>query len=301
MFLGIDIGGTKTLIALFSSHGFILKRLKFPTPSNQTDFINSLIHNLDFLISTNIRKKIKAITVAIPGKIVFEQNYCSFKFGNLSWSDIDLVSPLKKMFNCKIFFANDANLATLYESSRLANTPSKIIYLTFSTGIGGGISENGKLLSSSDSFEPGHKIYSYYDKTLEWEDLASAKALSELYSSPLKHFHLSDKNLKDLIVRLSLGLIDIISSESPNLIIIGGPLSYLFNQFKKPLISSLKTALETQIPRSKASSTQKSSTEALKVSNAPKRQNLPKFIKSRHPLESTIRGTYIYSKQHYQD
>lgn len=275
MYLAIDIGGTKTLLALFSPHGLRLKRLKFPTNSSPTAFAKALhLHLKEFLSSPFCRRHVRAITVAIPGVVKIEPNSCSFKFGNLDWPHIDLIAPIKNLFSCKIFFANDANLATLYESTRFSRRHHKSVYLTFSTGIGGGIATHGKLAKSSDAFEPGHIKYTYKNHTLEWEDIASAKALNAAYGcDSLRDLVLDDATLEDLLTRLSLGLIDIIDQESPELLIIGGPLAFLFRKIKKPLLEKL---------RADASS------------------HMFKLKKARRPTDSTIYGAYLYAKQNCQ-
>ena len=275
MFLSIDIGGTKTLLALFSRHGFCLKKLKFPTSLSSSEFVSVLISHLSTFIAPPSRSRILAITVAIPGTIHFKHAQPKFQFGNLNWPDFNLVTPLKSLFDCKIFFENDANLATIYETSRISHRFDKTIYLTFSTGIGGGIAKNGQLLKSSRAFEPGHVKYSFNNSHLEWEDIASAKTLSETYSSPLKSLNLNPAIKADLVSRLSLGLIDIIKSERPSAIIIGGPLALILNKFKPLLLETLSTSLNRPI------------------------SSLPKFLRAHRPSESVIYGAYLYSKQHH--
>ncbi len=275
MFLSIDIGGTKTLLALFSSRGSCIKRLKFKTEKSPSAFIKNLSNNLQsFLPSIASRQSIKAITVAIPGIVKNESNSYSFKFGNLDWPDIDLISPIKELFSCKIFFVNDADLATLYESNRPLCKHGKLVYLTFSTGIGGGLAKNGHLLETSSSFEPGHVKYHYAGHFLEWEDIASAGTLSKAYGSSFEELTLNDTILANLIMRLSLGLIDIIEKESPKTIVIGGPLAFIFKDFKRPLMKHLIS----------------------KTNNSSFR------IKRAHrPTESVIYGAFLYSKRNCQE
>jgi len=192
MFLSIDIGGTKTLLALFTSFGLCYKRLKFETSEKPADFLSSLKENLNSLLpDSSSRDKLKAITVALPGIVKVSPDGVSFDLPNLpKWHNLDLLKALRNFFpnkSIKIFFANDANLATLYETSRLLRRHGKSAYLTFSTGIGGGLAKNGCLLPSSDTFEPGHRKYSWDGKTLEWEDIASGKALSDSAVHAIDH------------------------------------------------------------------------------------------------------------------
>lgn len=271
MFLTIDIGGTKTLISLFSKSGICTRRLKFKTSQNPETFAKDLEKNLTKCIPTFSRKYVKAITVAVPGVIDRSHDKHQFTFGNLNWpKDINLASPIKNIFHVPIFFANDANLATLYEANRRGRKIGKSIYLTFSTGIGGGIATDGKLLHASESFEPGHVKYTFKRKKLEWEDIASAKAIVSAYKCELlKEINLNEKNTKDIVERVSIGLIDIIESEHPDTIIIGGPLALIFDKLEAPLTDYLKSHTEVK---------------------------LPKIKKAFKPTESVIYGGYAYSK-----
>lgn len=271
MFLVIDIGGTKTLIALFSKKGICTKKLKFKTSPDSKAFTDTLQTNLGKFMPAFSRKHVKAVTVAIPGTIDRSHDKHSFTFGNLKWpKDIDLATPIKNLFHTPIFFANDANLATLYEANRRGRKEGKTIYLTFSTGIGGGIAQDGKLLHVSELFEPGHIEYRFKGKKKEWEDIASAKAIVAAYKCELiKDIALTKSNLSDIVERLSLGLTDIINNEHPDTLIIGGPLALSFDKLEAPLLDYLKSHINGA---------------------------LPKLKKAARPTESVIYGGYVYSK-----
>ncbi|MBR3138898.1 ROK family protein [Candidatus Saccharibacteria bacterium] len=223
MYLAIDIGGTKTLIALFSRRGRVVKRLKFKTAQGSASFIRDLLEALQAF-----RKyKIKSIVVAIPGLV--QKNY-SFKFGNRNWDDIDIYTPVKNLFACPIYFENDANLAALYEGFGLKG---KTVFLTFSTGIGGGIVEQNQILPESNDFEPGHWKYVYDGNLNEWEDIAAASALE-------KHYHVDyatdlrkKAHLEEVAKRIHLGLTDIVKKYRPDTIVLGGPMGKIFKAYIK--------------------------------------------------------------------
>ncbi len=251
MYLAVDIGGTKTLVALFSKRGRVLRRFKFKTAQNFERYLTDLMEVLNAFNN----RPIKAVTVAIPGIV---QNNCSVSLGNRNWGFVDLYTPIKNLFNCPIYFENDANLATLYEASRYRG---RVVFLTFSTGIGGGIAERGKLLPESATFEPGHKIYKYNDVDVEWEDIAAASALEKYYHVKQATSLRGKPIMMDVARRISLGLPDIITVQCPDIIVIGGPLGKIFKYFVKFLPN-----LGVQYRR-------------------PKR-----------PLESVIYGCYLFSK-----
>ena len=251
MYLGIDIGGTKTLIALFSKHGRILRRFKFKTAAEFDDFWEDLKKNLEPFR----RPGILAVTVAVPGVV---QKNCSARFGNRDWGDVDLYTPISSLFDCPVYLENDANLASVYESYRL---PGKTVFLTFSTGIGGGIASRGHILPESNNFEPGHKIYSIDGTDLEWEDIAAASALEKHFKIDYATNLRGAEAMKEVARRVALGLPDVISEHQPNTIILGGPLGKIFKLYVKYL------------PK-------------LNV----------KYRRPRRPLESVVYGCYLYSK-----
>ncbi len=256
MYLAIDIGGTKTLIALFSRRGRLIRKRKFKTAQGSKTFIDNLLLNLSFFK----KFKIKSVVVAIPG--VVQKNY-SVNFGNRNWAGIDLYTPIKNLFNCEIYFENDANLGSLYEAYRLAG---RTIFLTFSTGIGGGIVEKNRILSASNNFEPGHSMYFYEGSIKEWEDIAAASAIESFYHLDRATDLRDKKALNDVAKRISLGLPDIIKKYRPDTIIIGGPMGKIFKLFEEYLPKDLGV----------------------------------KFKRPKRPLESVVYGCYIYAKQKEQ-
>lgn len=253
MYLSVDIGGTKTLIALFSRRGRVLRRKKFKTAQGDKTFLRDLENNL-----SSFRKfKIRSVVVAIPGTV--QKNY-SVHFGNREWDGVDVYTPIKNLFNCPIYFENDASLAALFESYRL---PGKTVFLTFSTGIGGGIVEKNRILPESRKFEPGHKMYFYDGAVKEWEDIAAASALENVYHVDYATDLKKKDALRDVARRVYLGVPDIVKEHQPNTIVLGGPLGKIFRLYAKYLPNDLGV----------------------------------RFRRPKRPNESVIYGCYIYARQ----
>ena len=243
MNLSIDIGGTKTLIACMGDKGRLSRRDKFPTPDSLRDFLNTLFTHLKSYQDVNP----SCIVVAIPGIV---KNNTPVSLGNRpSWKALHIVDVIEQLFDCPIYFENDASLGAVYESKFYSG---KTIYLTFSTGIGGGIAEKTQLLQPDSShFEPGHRLYQYQGKKLEWEDIASCKALEARFGVQATSIRGKAK-YQEIAERISLGLIDIIKDEQPATIVIGGPLALRFLHFIRPLKKLLKDAGITKLPRIRA-------------------------------------------------
>lgn len=276
MYLAIDIGGTKTLVVLFSAKGKQLRAVKFPTAQNEKQFLADLLTALNSFA----KRDIASIVVAIPGVVQYEieQKSYSFIFGNRPWQNLDLLTPIKNLFNCPCWFYNDANLATIFEAR---NLPGRSIYLTFSTGIGGGVAENGELLERlSNRFEPGHWKYLYAGARQEWEDIASANAIGlefQALASDIK----GRENYAEIAERLSLGLADVVRKYRPDQIIIGGPLAVLFPRLKRPL----KKALRARLDRAASGTFYR----------------VPKLLMAEKPHESVVYGCLEVAKREAAD
>ena len=252
MYLAIDIGATKTLIALFSKRGRVIKRKKFPTAKGSKTFLSDLTTNLgDFK-----KYKVQLIVVAIPG--IVQKNY-TVCFGNRNWGDIDILTPIKNLFSCPIYFENDANLAAVYEAHGL---PGRTVILTFSTGVGGGVVEKNRIIPGVN-FEPGHKKYEFAGRIAEWEDIAAASAIEKFYHMDYATDLRGKKNMQDIAARIYLGLPDIVEEFHPSNIILGGPMGKIFRLYSKYL---------------------------------PKLSGV-KYRRPKRPLESVIYGCYIYARQ----
>jgi len=262
MYLLIDIGGSKTLIAIANQSGKILHSFKFPTIIDQDLFTKNLIQQIrsNFALSNII-----AIGVAMPG--IVKRNI-AVELGNLPWKNFDLAKVLKDEFGVNIFIENDANLAALAEAQKQTG---RSIYLTFSTGIGGGVIDDGKLAPSHKNFEPGHNIYQLNGKSAEWEDLASAKTFRVKYDKYVDSITDPEFWNKEVPEALAVGLIPIIQGLKPNRIIFGGPLGFQLNQYRTPLRKLLKDKLG-------------------------KTATLPRLFVAKYGNFSVIQGCYLYAK-----
>ena len=110
MYLAVDIGGTKTLLAAFTQSGKIHASRKFDTPKIYAQFLKLLAENVaaldcDFLSGV----------VAAPGKIN-RDNGVVLAFGNLDWKNIPLRDDVEDIAHCPMHVENDTKLAGLSEA-----------------------------------------------------------------------------------------------------------------------------------------------------------------------------------------
>ena len=263
MYLCIDIGGTKTIVALVNRRGKILHSIKFETIANQTLFYEHLYQQIKVNFSIS---DVDVISVAMPG--IVKNNICTW-LGNLPWKKLDIAKKLTKDFDKPTYVENDANLGALGEARR---NPEKNLYFTFSTGIGGGIVSDGKIIKRYQDFEPGHNRYTYLGEEREWEDFAAASAINQKYGKLVSE--ITDRDAwNDIVERILLGLAPLTASIKPDRIIFGGPLGLELPRYRRQLRRELKNRL-------------------------PKNVRIPRLIKARYGSFSVIQGCYLYAKSH---
>lgn len=161
---GVDIGGTKISVTLGNSRGKILAKETLPTRTGRTARrgIQELVQSLLSLkTSRNKHQRLLGIGVGIPGPMNPAKGIVERSPHLSGWEGFPLKSFLEKKLRLPVFITNDANAAAVGE--KVFGTGRRVdsfVYLTISTGIGGGIILEGNLLigSSFAAGEVGHTI-----------------------------------------------------------------------------------------------------------------------------------------------
>ncbi len=156
MFIGIDLGGTKTESIILDENGNEIERLRKETPKNYNgtlDTLCGLVKDLE-----DKYKKKCTVGVGTPGALSKETD--CIKGGNSTWLN---GRPLKKdielRLNRKIFFENDANCFALSEAYDGAGYKHKIVFgVIIGTGVGGGLVINKQIIKGFNNItgEWGH-------------------------------------------------------------------------------------------------------------------------------------------------
>ena len=185
---GIDIGGSSIKFGIVSN-GKVESKKSFPYSGRRSQIVQ---HDLRAAVRELIENKVKGIGIGFPGYI--DQENKRFIGG----PNMEIAINVKEMMEQEDFhnykIDNDGNLAALAEyeyfySGRVEN----FIFISFGTGIGGGVINNSKLIrGEGNAGELGHILISN-DPNLEtcgcgkvgcFESLASAsqwtRAVTEL-------------------------------------------------------------------------------------------------------------------------
>src|SRR5256884_273742 len=144
MLAGIDLGGTQVRVALARSDGRLVASIKtktslLGTPQGLVDWASSEIDR------HRGREKVRSITIAAPGPIDVKRGVL-VNPPNLPWQNVPLAAMLGRATGAKVQLANDADMAGLGEFHHGAGRGTRnMVYITWSTGVGGGLIIDGKL------------------------------------------------------------------------------------------------------------------------------------------------------------
>lgn len=218
MYILIDIGGTKTRVALTEHREAFLDPVIFATPHNFEDWMRTL---KEIIPSLTQGRKMGGIVVGVPGTLT--KNGEIEVTPNLpEWKDIPLKKQLGETFDCEVLLENDAALVGLGEAVYGAGKDHPIVaYLTISTGVGGVRIVDGAIDRNIFGFEIGHTIIDV-ENHKDVESIISGGALE-------KHFGMPSHEVKDVSLWEKInhyaGVFgaNTIMYWSPSVVVYGGP------------------------------------------------------------------------------
>jgi fructokinase len=225
----LEAGGTKMVCAIGDEQGNIMVQTSIPTTTPE--------ETLPKLISFFLQHSIESLGIGAFGPVDLNQNSVSYGHildtPKLAWKQYDLLGSLKRALNIPIGIDTDVNASCLGEMTfGTAKGLDCVIYLTIGTGIGAGISVNGKLLHGMLHPEAGHIMLKRhpmdsfagicpYHKDC-FEGLASGPAIEERYGKKATLFAGEDQVWEVEAYYIAQALTNYIMTLSPQKIILGG-------------------------------------------------------------------------------
>jgi glucokinase len=160
---GIDIGGTKTAVALSSELPRISARFAFSTsPAKGPEIaITNIMENLNKALASQgmNRNNLAAIGISCGSPLDSARGLIQSPPNLPTWKDVSICRILETEFEVPCFLENDANAGALAEMRFGAGRgTSNFIFLTMGTGFGAGLILNGQLHhgASEAAGEIGH-------------------------------------------------------------------------------------------------------------------------------------------------
>lgn len=279
--IGVDLGGTKILTVVADREGNILLRKKEETRSREGPG----------MVTAQIISSIKEVTAlqGIKQEEILTVGICAAGFYNhiekiikesanlKNWTDVPLGRLVEKEINLSVYVENDANAAAYGEYKRGAGKgKSHMIYITVSTGIGGGIITDGKIFHGREGYagEIGHVTIDINGPECKCgnrgclETLASGTAIARKAAEvlavgrPSKMLEIASREgceevsarhvfaaaclgdeaaaeiIEEAVEYLAAGLAGMANLFNPEVFIIGGGVSMSGNLFFEPLIKA---------------------------------------------------------------
>lgn len=163
-YAAVDLGGTKIYAGVADGQGRLLSELKVPTEARSG--YAAVLERVASTVREAMRRagaidgEPAAIGVGVPGQVNPETGVV-YQAPNLGWKDVSFGDDLRSLLPGEIRLENDANLAALGEYRFGAGRGvGDLVFITVSTGIGGGLVLNHRLYRGAGfgAGEIGHTV-----------------------------------------------------------------------------------------------------------------------------------------------
>ena len=274
--LAIDLGGTKIAAAVVSpqskiiSHAYCLSLAQ----EGPEAVINRLFSVAQQVLEQSRLQasEIEGVAIAAAGALDTKRGLVTASPHLPGWHNVPLRDILSERLGTKSYLINDASAAAFGEYYMGAGKGvNNLIYLTISTGIGGGIIIDGELYQGADGSagEIGHMTIDVNGEKCNcgnigcWETLASGTAVAKEAARRLNQgekssvFDLTSGKLENITAKmiaqaarqgdplacdviakaayyLGVGLVNLVNIFNPERIIIGGGMAQIGNRLLKP-------------------------------------------------------------------
>ena len=247
--LAVDIGGSKLSMAVFEGDRMVERESRATDREGGRDWMLSQI--VEVARSWNSHS-FSRCGIGFGGPVSFGTQTVALSTHVGGWKDFRLSEFIEQSLNVPAIMDNDANVGALGEGAYGAGQGcDSLFYMTLSTGIGGGVVVNGRVLRGADSYagEIGHLTirpggpeclcgsHGCFERMCcgLWLERDHGKAARDL---------LLDPAFVDVyVVDLAMGLKSAIMLLNPARIIIGGGIS----KAGERLFGPLRTELRRQI------------------------------------------------------
>ena len=163
--VGIDIGGTKLATVVADSTGDILRKVRKPTFAEKgPEYALQLLFDMvreTLEIAGLVQKSVSAIGVSCGGPLDTKTGIVYSPPNLPGWDALPLKAHLESEFQIPVTIENDANASALAEFRFGGGRGyDSVLYMTMSTGIGGGIIIDGQIYhgANDSAGEVGHQI-----------------------------------------------------------------------------------------------------------------------------------------------
>ncbi len=268
--IGIDLGGTQIRAALVTSDGQILDRVAVVTKANEgPDVVLTQL----LIVAKTLTKNLNdfPIGVASPGPLDTKRGLALGIPTLAGFDNFPLGERLQQTFGRKVHLTHDGIAAAVGEwNFGAALGCDDFVYVTVSTGIGGGVISGGQILQGRKGMA-GHIGHISIVKDGElcncgrhgcWEAYASGPAFEKRACELLKERQDTILNVapsaKDIFTAasagdvfanqlvdseaefLGVGIVNLLHAYDPALVVLGGGMSQNFERLESGILQTIK-------------------------------------------------------------
>ena len=229
LYVGLDIGGTKVLVAGADAQGRLLDRVQEPTPPGLAEGLDAL-HRMIATVAG--ARKVTAMGAAIGGPLDWQAGVVS-PLHQGQWRDVPLAAIMTDKWQCPFRVDVDTNICAVGEYHFGGLRAKRLLYVTLSTGMGGGFLVDGKIYRGKDGGHPeiAHQSINFRCSHPErvacecggpdcLEALVSGNGIRRVYGKPPED--LDEKEWQEVAYNLGQGLRNIAAILLPDVIVLGG-------------------------------------------------------------------------------
>lgn len=251
--LAIDIGGTTFTVALFEDGRMARRETHSTNREGGRDWMLAHIEQIVRLWHRDT--PIERCGIGFGGPVDFAAQRVALSTHVEGWRDFPLCDHISNLIGgAPVVMDNDANAGALGEAVHGAGSASKggyaetLLYLTVSTGIGGGIVIGGDVYRGADSWagEIGHLTVRPDGPECLCgaqgclERMCSGLWLERDYGKTAKELLLDAAFVENYVVNLAMGLKAAVMLLNPGAIVIGGGISNAGDRLFVPLRAELR-------------------------------------------------------------
>lgn len=253
--LAIRLARKNYTVGVFDLSGRLLDKKRVELDVNQHPKVtfDAIIEDAKKLIESSRSREIMAIGMAIPGPYSEKRGRIELMTGVLGWNEIPIQETLQNIFKIPVFLEQDANAGALaqYWHNDEDYKNGVVVYIAVGQGVGAGIINNGELLKGCIGVagEIGHTSICYngprcacgnygclenYCSSIAFtKEVNRGRGQSSGYTFRQVSQLLRDGDPQvmeiflDACDKLSIGIVNIVNSFNPSVIVIGDEMSHI--------------------------------------------------------------------------
>lgn len=244
-FIGVDLGGTNMRAGRISDNRLI-EQASRPTPKDAKKCEDTLEILLE-AIRAVWNEDVKGIGIGVPS-VVDRKKGIVYDVVNIPhWKEVHLKELLESQFNVPVYVDNDANCFALGERFfGEGRNYENFVGLTIGTGLGGGIIQQGKLLSDVNCGSGEFGMLPYKDEILEYFCSGSYFMNvwgidgKEMYDRAMRKDDLALDAYRQFGEHVAAAIKMVVLTIDPEMIVFGGSVAAAHTLFEDSMYENLK-------------------------------------------------------------